>query len=80
MEWEPAVRVVLMYVATPERFSKAIPRVVCPSLKMTLPVGMEVLTPDTVAVNMTGVANEMLGSLVLKVVVLEAKLTTWRNE
>lgn len=47
---------------------------------MTLPVGMEVLTPDTVAVNVTGVPNEMLGSLVLKVVVLEAKLTTWRNE
>ena len=55
-------------------------RVICPSLKTTLPVGMEALTPDMVAVNVTGVANGTLGLLVLRDVILVAKLIVWRSE
>jgi hypothetical protein len=51
-----------------------------PSLKTTFPIGVEAFTPVTVAVNVTGVANNAPGLLVLRAVVLAAKLIVWRSE
>jgi hypothetical protein len=56
MEWEPAVRVEVLYVATPDPFSVTVPTVVVPSLKVTVSPPPEVMGLPlllTVAVKVT---------------------------
>jgi hypothetical protein len=56
---EPAASVLVVNVAWPEAFSVPVPRVLGPSLKVTVPVGVPApaLFAVTVAVNVTGCPN-----------------------
>ena len=49
---DPAESVVVLKMATPEPFKSLVPKVVAPSLKVTVPVGVPPV-PVTVAVNVT---------------------------
>jgi len=53
MEWEPAVSVLVANVAIAEPFSGPLPKVVAPSLNVTVPVGVPGDVDVTVAVNVT---------------------------
>src|SRR5213080_4273274 len=59
IEWEPTASVLVTNVAWPELFSVPVPRVLEPSLKVTVPVGVPApgLFAATVAVKVTGCPN-----------------------
>src|SRR5438874_1051913 len=59
IEWEPTASVLVTNVAWPEPFSVPVPRVLEPSLKVTVPVGVPApgLFAATVAVKVTGCPN-----------------------
>src|SRR5262249_25073599 len=73
IEWLPTARAAVANVATPLAFSVAVPRLVVPSRKVTVPVGVPVAgaTAVTVAVkvtdwpNTTGLADEVSAVLLL---------------
>ena len=70
MEWEATDRADVLKVATPLLLSVPVPRVVVPSLNVTVPVGVP-LDEVTVAVNVTdwpnveGLADDVSAVLVL---------------
>ena len=79
IECEPAASVLVVNIAWPEPFRVAVPRVLGPSLKVTVPVGMPPpgLLAVTVAVKVTdcpdadGLAEELIN------VVVPAFFTVW---
>ena len=76
----PALRVVVVSIATPEPFTPMVPMTVVPSLKTTLPVGIEELLPVTCAVKVTGAVSRTLAFEVARVVVVVATFTTCVRE
>ena len=58
--WVPTARALVVSVATPEPFKVPVPRLVAPSRKVTVPVGVPVpgATAVTVAVKVTGLARD----------------------
>ena len=78
MEWVPAVKEAVIYVACPLAFNVPVPSVVVPSLKVTVPVGVPV--PElgaTVAVKVTDCPTVEGFTDEVTVVVVDARLTTW---
>ena len=75
-EWDAAERFEVVKVATP-LFSVPVPRIVVPSLKVTVPVAVE---GETVAVNVTAAPDVAGFGEDARTVVVGALLTTWLTE
>ncbi len=77
IEWRRS-QMAIAKVATPEPFSVPVPRVVAPSLNVTVPVGVPTpgATTLTVAVNVTDWPKSDGLTLEIKAVVVESRFTT----
>jgi capsular polysaccharide biosynthesis protein len=67
---EPTANAAVVNVATPEPLSVPVPRVVPPSLNVTVPVGVPEV-PVTVALNVTGAPESDGFTLDISVVIVE---------
>src|SRR5882724_10385467 len=75
MEWEPTASELVVNVAWALPFRLAVPSVVDPSLKVTVPVGVKTPVPVTVAVMTTDWPKTELGTDEVTAVVVVAALT-----
>ncbi len=76
MVWLPTVSVDVMNMACPLLSSEAVPRVVAPSVKVTVPVGVPPL-PFTVAAKVTGWPNVLGFGVEANVVIAVVEVTFW---
>jgi hypothetical protein len=74
IECIPTARVEVVKVATPDPFSVPVPRVVVPSINVTLPVGVSLLG-ETVAVKVTLLPTVILLAVVISAVVVLSVVT-----
>ena len=78
MECAATARVAMLIVAVPEAFSVAAPRVVVPSLKVTLPLGVPEAAGFTVAVNVTELPDRIGFALDVSTVVVVSSIISVR--
>jgi len=82
MVWEPAIKALVANTAFPALSTAALPRMIGPSLKVTVPLGIPLPPPlaDTTAVKATDWPKQIgLGALV-RVVTVGLVFTAWTTD